>query len=220
MSSSMRLASPSVYTHPSRLQATWIFFLQALPCRCDALLPRPPPRLLRHLLTLSDRPLAVLTSRSSPTTPPSCGVVPSSSRDLGDLLRPPLHLHLLRLLLQHLCSFRPGHQLPSAGSTAGVHGTTSLGWPHRQSSLPRPPAGQSLGIRLARSSLSTDSASLRLLCHRRPRHRSPSSPRLFLRSRGTTGAHSPTPSGTLPWRTSTRPSSTTTPGVSSHNHLA
>jgi len=185
----MRLASPSVYTHPSRLQATWIFFLQALPCRCDALLPRPPPRLLRHLLTLSDRPLAVLTSRSSPTTPPSCGVVPSSSRDLGDLLRPPLHLHLLRLLLQRLCSFRPGHQLPSAGSTAGVHGTTSLGWPHRQSSLPRPPASQSLDSKLARSSLSTGLASLRLLRHQRPRHRSPSSPWLFLRSWGTTGAH-------------------------------
>ena len=182
----MRHASRSVYTHPGRLPATWIFFLQALPCRCVALLPRPPPRLLRCLSTLSNRLLAGLTWRSSLTTPPSCGVALSSFRHLGDQQQ---LIHLLRLLLQHLCSFRPGHQLPSAGSTAGVHGTTSLGWPHRQSSLPRPPAGQSLGSKLARSSLSTGLASLRLLRHRRPRHRSPSSPWLFLRSWGTTGVH-------------------------------
>src|SRR6185312_10267198 len=90
--------------NPGRLPATWTFFLQALLCRCVALLPRPPPRLLRRLSTLSNQPPAELTWRRSPTTPPSCGVAPLSSRDLGALLRPlrpPLWLlHMLRLPLQ------------------------------------------------------------------------------------------------------------------------
>ena len=169
------------------------FLLAALPCRSVALLPRPPPRLLRHLLTSSDRLLAVLTSRSSPTTPPSYGVVPSSSRDLGVLLRPPQHLLLLPL--QHLCSSRPGHRLPSAASTAGVPGTTTLDWPRsrsnpfrlldwlrRRSCLRRPPAGLSLGSRQARSSLSTGLGSRRCrrhLRHQRPRLTSHSSPPPF-----------------------------------------
>src|SRR6185312_9840365 len=94
----MSHASRLVSTHPGRLLAIWIFFLQALPCRCIALLPWPPPWLLHRLSMLSNRLLPGLTWMSSPTTPPSCGVVLSSFRHLGDQQQ---LIHLLRLLLQH-----------------------------------------------------------------------------------------------------------------------